>query len=479
MQRVSRHPLLFAALAQALLLILLYRDLEIPMPLRLASLALFALSCWWRADTGLALVAFTAPLYLIPVSMSGILSHEIHFPLNEMALLAMFPVAAGRWLWEHVQQRQSYNLHAYIPHLLFLLTAILGVGLALPTARGEALRELRWLIIEPLLFYVLLKRYGRLDEELPPLFWGLSLAAAGVAFLGLMQFVGLDLVPALGWKRTHSKNVVDIGSVLRVASVYGHPNNLGLFLERCWPLAFSASLLMFRKRKPWQMLVLGLCTVLALAGLIVSFSRGAWLGSLLAAVVLGLGLLGPQSRASSDTGQSGLLANTKLSLGVLALALFGIVGAIAALELRGGGGSEGARLLLWREALGYIAQHPFGIGLDQFYSYHQPNSGISLIHPALIGSSDEFASHPHNLLLDIWLRLGPLGLLAFGWLLLRFFRISRAQWPAPLFVGCVAAMLAALVHGLVDHFYFVPDLAFVFWTLIAFVEQHYSSTRPA
>jgi hypothetical protein len=63
-------------------------------------------------------------------------------------------------------------------------------------------------------------------------------------------------------------------------------------------------------------------------------------------------------------------------------------------------------------------------------------------------------------------------LLAFGWLLIRFFRDAwhaeeapAASWPLAL--GALAAMAAALVHGLVDNFYFVPDLAIAFWLLLA------------
>ena len=39
------------------------------------------------------------------------------------------------------------------------------------------------------------------------------------------------------------------------------------------------------------------------------------------------------------------------------------------------GGSTPVRLLLWREAIGYIRLHPLGIGLDQFLHYHDPKLG--------------------------------------------------------------------------------------------------------
>ena len=45
------------------------------------------------------------------------------------------------------------------------------------------------------------------------------------------------------------------------------------------------------------------------------------------------------------------------------------------------------------------------------------------------------------------------------------------QSHAVLAAGLLAAMIAALVHGLVDSFYFWPDLAFAFWLLLALAEE--------
>jgi hypothetical protein len=64
----------------------------------------------------------------------------------------------------------------------------------------------------------------------------------------------------------------------------------------------------------------------------------------------------------------------------------------------------------------------------------------------------------------------------FGWLLARFFRAARARIGHPVVLGALAAMAATLTHGLVDNFYFVPDLALVFWLLIALVEA--ADERP-
>jgi hypothetical protein len=39
-------------------------------------------------------------------------------------------------------------------------------------------------------------------------------------------------------------------------------------------------------------------------------------------------------------------------------------------------------------------------------------------------------------------------------------------------------MVAALVHGLVDNFYFVADLAIVFWLQVALVDLMFTGTSP-
>jgi O-antigen ligase len=226
-------------------------------------------------------------------------------------------------------------------------------------------------------------------------------------------------------------------------------------------------------------LIFGLSALLCLGGIVVSFSRGAWLGAVAAAVVLVLGLTKDQRPRTKGPGGVWSLVLGPWSRLLIGLGIIAAILVALALSIRGDvtAGSTPVRLLLWREAAGYIARHPLGIGLDQFGLYHDPASGLSLIDPSLLGSSEEYAAHPHNLLLDVWLRIGPLGLVAFGWLLARFFRTmwrvgsgSSRGFADSIALGATAAMVAALVHGTVDNFYFVSDLAMAFWLLIALVE---------
>jgi O-antigen ligase len=400
---------------------------------------------------------------------------------------------------------------------LLLPALFLGVGavaVLIAVERGAALREFRWTIVEPLLFYALL-RVPQLDpdgsspaERLIPILGAFVLSGAIVGVFGLLQFVGIDIVEALlGTKRDFAENIVPSAGLRRVASVFGHPNNLGLYLERVWPIAVVLALIAWRSKNKGtkeqknkrtknpapspqppapssQIWFLVLAVFLCLGGLFVSFSRGAWLGSAFALLVLALPFVYGRLGRRAIIGVVALVAVVALLAGV-------------ALLLRGDptSGSTWPRLMIWQESLALIARYPFGLGMDQFYYYHNPEFGRSLINPALIGTSEQYVSHPHNFVLDIWLRMGPLGVLVFVWLLARFFRRALGQGSGIrdqgavvggtlldtraglLRLGALAAMVAALIHGLVDNFYFLPELAISFWLLLAVVESQEPRTE--
>jgi O-antigen ligase len=503
-----------------------------------AGALLFGVLALWRPDLGLLFVPLTVPLYLMPAVIPGLRSDPaspLRLPAYEVALLIVVGATIANWLWRRIstndprptttrrlstpdsQPRVGHTsrimdrISRYAPQLLFALAGVLGVVLAAEPSR--ALREFRWLIAEPLLFYALVKfqlaEPGSKNQEprtknrnkesnetqqavratqassqfsilhsqfVLPLVTAFVLGGALVGLIGLLQIAGLDLAGLLGTKQCFAAsgapcdNVVVTGGVPRATSVYGHPNNLGLYLGRVWPIAAALAVAFMKtkqeKLKSW---FFGLCALLCLGGIAVSFSRGAWLGAVLALAVLALVLAPgaatrPTAKGIFGTYTAYLLP--LLSLMIVAGLAFSVRGDVTA-------GSTPPRLLLWREAFGYIRQYPLGIGLDQFGYYHDPSYERSLIDPALVGTSEQYAAHPHNLFLDIWLRLGPLGLLAIGWLLVRFFRRGARvvrEGDAPLALGALAAMAAGLAHGLVDNYYFVPDLAIAFWLLIAFVE---------
>ncbi len=489
--RARGQPGLAARLVQPESLILLgmlvgaavaYRG-SAQLPLTLAGLALFGALALARPDLALLFVPLTVPLYFIPKGLFdarfGIRDTGLYLPIHEILLVVTVGATGARWVWERrpmTDERRparvrgvSLGLGSLAPVGLFLLAGVWGVAVA--GERGPALRELRWLIVEPLLFVglaVLLGgwRAGRHEGDYWRLLtraWLIGGAVAGL--VGVLQFLGLNLAPLFGTKAGFSEDSFLVEGVRRVTGLYGHPNNLGLAMGRYWPVAAALAHGAFwgaptrgvglRRALPW-LIVAGLCG----GGLLVSFSRGAYLGALAAGAVLAAMLLPRQiwrdRRVLLGLGAlGGLLVLAVIAVATLNIERFNLFGA-----------SSGIRVQTWRSAWAMLHDAPLGIGLDQFGRLYP-----QYIDPALAGTNEINTAHPHNLLLDIALRMGPLGLVAFGWLIVRFFRdIQRGSGSPralPLLAGLAAAMTGALAHGLVDQFYFWPDLALAFWLLIA------------
>ncbi|NJK80304.1 MAG: cellulase family glycosylhydrolase [Chloroflexaceae bacterium] len=476
------------------------------LPSNLLALAVFGLFALVRPDLALLYVPLTVPLFFIPKGIwdtrFGLPEQGLRLPLHEMLLLITALATGPRWAWHVVQWVRQHGLRvplgtlhlvrSLLPHGLFLVVGTLAVVIAPAEGRSEALREWRWLIFEPLLFYVLLRYYLHVSRQQhsPPSLLAPRLTASAVlgwlvaggalvGLIGLLQFGGLNLAPFLGDKVSFSADSIVVEGVQRVNSVYGHPNNLGLYMGRIWPIALVLALAAWLAHRRWVAGAWAACAVLAAGGLLVSFSKGALLAAPVALLVLVLALRSHfRHHPTMSTPWAALRARvpTRLlgfavGLAVVALPLLVIALATAAggiERLNPLGETTDIRLKLWASALAMIADHPiFGIGLDQFLRFYQ-----QYIDPTLATTNERFTAHPHNLLLDIWLRLGLGGLLAFGWLLLRFARQLQAYLAQNiLLAGLVAALTAALVHGLVDNFYFVPDLAFVFWLVVALSEE--------
>jgi O-antigen ligase len=432
--------------------------------LRLVALALLVALAWWRPTLVVLLVPLSAPLALIPAQFA-LAGRTLLVPLHELALLVAVAAAvlrAPRLVWHELRDAARRRAPLLLIGVALLLAGLLGVAFAMPDGRGAALREWRWMLLEPLLFLWLLRRTPGQAWRAARAFIIAGVLVAAVAWL---QWVGIDLAPRFGEKQNFgTPNVVEVDGVRRVTSVYGHPNNLGLTLGRLWPLALVAALLAHHRaaRLAWAA-----ATLLILGGVALSFSRGAWIGALAAGLVLGGALAGRWRRSMP------LLLAGAVLLG----------GAVLVIGARGGlgGGSVTNRALLWQEALGLLARHPLGLGPDQFYFWHNPEFGRSTIDPALIGTSDQYASHPHQGLLEIWLAVGPIGLLALlaggGLALRRAWRtVGRGDWRG---AAILAAAAAAVTHGMVDQLYFVEDLALIFWLLVALAWQLPAADAPA
>jgi O-antigen ligase len=136
------------------------------------------------------------------------------------------------------------------------------------------------------------------------------------------------------------------------------------------------------------------------------------------------------------------------------------------------GGTTYRRLKLWEATLAMIRDHPlFGVGLDNFlYQYPRYMLPEAWQEPNL--------SHPHNIALDWWTRLGVMGMGALIWLEVSFFRLGLRLYHSleggelrALVLGLMASMVDFLAHGLIDNSYFLVDLAFVFFLTLGLMRR--------
>ncbi|MER3449761.1 MAG: hypothetical protein C4315_08370 [Chloroflexota bacterium] len=202
-------------------------------------------------------------------------------------------------------------------------------------------------------------------------------------------------------------------------------------------------------------LAAGFTAATGLWALWLTYSRGAWLG-LAAAIAAGFALLARQRRVVA------------VLVLLVALVLVGVLGFTLAPGRFGADETARRRLYIWEAAVRMIRDRPLtGVGLDNFlYLYRE-----RYMPPEAWQEPD--ISHPHNIVLDFWVRLGIGGVFALILLQFEFWRrvlhLAHTEGVELRLTGavCGAAMADLLVHGLFDNSYFLIDLAYLFWFMFA------------
>jgi len=416
-----------------------------------------------RLDMGLGLVVAMAPFYLHPRPLFG-KAFSMAEILTLLCMLSWGVRQVSQWQKTRSKKQEAGSkrdpascilrpasriLHPPpfldLAALFFVVVAI--VSLFVAEYRHVALRELRVVVLEPALFYLMLRTIRLDDKALWRVVDFFVLGAVAVALIGLVQYgLGINVITAeQGFPR--------------LRSIYGSPNNVGLYLGRALPVLVAVTL--FGGDRP-RRVAYGLAIVPLGLAVLFSFSKGALiLGVPLSLLALGALAGGPWLWASLGT----VAVAAAASIPLLRTPRFASL-----LDTRGG--TTFFRLQLWRSSWMMFRDHPWlGVGLDNFlYQYRS-----RYILPAAWQEPD--LSHPHNILLDYGCRLGFCGLVAGLWLQVAFWRLAlplrRLADPnrRALALGLMGSMVNFLAHGLVDASYFVIDSAFAFFLTLGLVQH--------
>lgn len=380
--------------------------------------------------------AVTAVAAMLPLVFLSAEIGSTRWSLLELALLGCGVACAGelalRLAVRREAQRVSHLLRPFDVTVVAGALVVLGIlslgWVADVRASANSQRELRRVILEPLVV-ILAVRLSPLEDVRRLVGRSLAASALVVSAIALAQ-VGLR------------SSGVEVGAVFRPIGTYPHPNNLALFLERVvWlPLAVAGRHVPDRAAVAATGLVAVACAA--------TLSRGA----VVALIVGGVAFL--------------VLSRRRVPRLVVAAGVV-VAAALLVVARLGGDGTEslGSRGKIWAAAGDMLRDYPVtGVGIDQFYQVY----GTRYVDPG--GWSERYTSHPHNLVLDFWLQLGVFGLVVLAgivWITGRLAWTIRTGERHIVGVALAAGLLGGLAHGLVDNFFFLPDLATFLWLTLA------------
>lgn len=269
-----------------------------------------------------------------------------------------------------------------------------------------------------------------------------AFASVITAIIGIYQYIFGD-VYSQAW--LDSEMFEDIK--MRVYSTFENPNVYGEYLILAIPIIFS----LFWTEKGWlkKLVLLGMFGIDMLA-LVLTFSRGCWLGIILAIGILLLII----DRRFIWVGIVGLIVlpfvlpetimNRFLSIGNL------------------DDSSTSYRVYIWLGTIAMLKDYWFsGIGLG--------TTSFNTIYP-IYSYNNISAPHSHNLFLQLIVEYGIIGLLVFLGVLYNFYKettIGMLKEKNILTAGIVSGVSGFLLQSLFDNTWYNYRVVLIFWIVIA------------
>ncbi|MCX6810347.1 MAG: O-antigen ligase family protein [Candidatus Berkelbacteria bacterium] len=396
---------------------------------------------------------FLIPAYIFRFSVFGIPTNFFEIAVIITALVFIierlvssrrsFPLAGGN--------DDKKFIVGFWPAYILLLAAIIGTTIA--ADKTLALGILKgWFFIPAFLYLGIINSFDKknIRRITIPLFITLIL----VSLWAILQKLG---VISTLFYQVGDAGFTDYLNRFRAFGPFESPNYLAMFVV---PMMFiTLPIIGYFRSTTDKILILSFYT-LPLFALYASHSLGGLLAFGFGIISLFAVLLAKTYRAH--------LVNSGVKVTALAVGL--VVVAVAFAFIFSSIGTETysntVRIDIYRYSTELIQLHPiFGVGLGEF----QKSVGqISISNLGFQTYGLSYALHPHNLFLAFWLNLGLLGFLTFLYLLGSFFwRLGRRSGDILIIASTFAAMVAILIHGLVDTTYFKNDLSAIFWLLLA------------
>lgn len=397
-------------------------------------------------------------------------------PFVSNALIGVMLLAcAGFWALLTLSDDAEVGSGLTPIHLMVMLYwGIATIAAGLSPVRTAAIEGLIKLTLYLLLF-ALLERVLRSSQARSFLIAVYLSAAAVVSIVGLRQwFFGAQALAT--WVDPESS----LAGTTRVYSFLGNPNLLAGYLL---PAAvFSAAAVFAWKRWLPKLLAIVLWAVNS-ACLVLTFSRGGWIGFVVAGFALLLLLAHWFSVYLPRFWRIWLLplvVGASAAAVVLAVVMVEpLRDRVASIFVGREDSSNNFRLNVWMAVIEMIKDRPvLGIGPG--------NDAFNQVYPKY-QEAGYTALSAYSVFLELAVEAGLVGLACFLWLLLvtlnqgwqniqrlRQLRNREGFW----LMAAVATLVGMLAHGLVDTVWYRPQVSTLWWLVIATIASYYTAPQP-
>ncbi len=388
----------------------------------------------------------------------------------------LLAVAAGFWLLLTVSDRAEGWLTPL--HIVVMVYwGVMLVATALSPVKAAALSGLVKLTLNVFLF-MLLARILRIKELRSGLILVYLATAALVSIYGVRQwFSGAEALAT--WVDPES----NMAGTTRVYSYLKNPNLLAGYLI---PAVSFSAMAMFAWPKWLPKVLAGVLCLVNTACLVLTLSRGGWLGFVAAAFVMIVLLVfwwNPRFPKFWRQWALPMLVVGSMAFVVASVVLVPQVRerVVSIVDLRGDS-SNNFRLNVYEAVFAMFRDRPIiGIGPG--------NSAFNAIYP-LFQRTGYSALSAYSIYFETAVEAGILGLLSFGWLLVVAFQQGWVQlgklrsaagevidaqgyW----LIGALAGMAGLLVQGTFDTVWYRPQISTLWWMLLAIVASFYVEIR--
>lgn len=368
---------------------------------------------------------------------------------DELFLIMLIALWIFKWIV--YRNEEGFKMTPLDMPVFIFITAMLFVLIVNSPDFSISLEGFR-AVVQYILWYFVVIQLLRTEKGARNLCIFFVLVCFALALHGVYQYIVGAEMPA-GWVDSKEQGVRT-----RVYSILGSPNVFGSLMTLAAPVAVS---FIFSMRKIQSKVLFVFISATIMASLLFTFSRGAWIGFMIAVFVYVL------------------IKDKRFFIPIIlgAVLLIAFVPSVAnritymlspeyiESSLRGG------RLVRWITGIDIVSVNPFlGVGHGHFGGAVAMNHGMSYI----VGINVVKTFYMDNYFLKTAVETGLLGLSAFVVLIyqiivnsIRTIRITSDKAVKELETGIFAGLVGVICHNFVENIFEVPMMTSCFWLLAA------------